>query len=331
MKVEKITDVKVKIDILQPQPVIGMGIPAIFTESTAAGIKAYNSISALAADHAANTSVHKLASAIMAQRNAPRTIQVVSFEEGKIVEAAENHFYANWHFALLADFKSEDALALSNMIEEQEFKFLVVQTPTVAEVAPMVDNELTIAVVHSEGEERFDGALIGDTANLPVGSVTWKFRSNLIGITPQELTLAQLEGIHNVHAIAYIKKAGVPQSSEGTTLSGEFIDAAHGTHWVKSNIESNLQSVLSNTDKLSYDAKGIDLLNATVTNVLETAFQQGIVRADAEGNGVYTVTTLSREDVDPSDILARIYKGISFNYERSGAIHTIEVSGTVEV
>lgn len=43
-------------------------------------------------------------------------------------------FYNDWHFALLANFVEADALALSNLIEENEFKFLVIQTATVDEL-----------------------------------------------------------------------------------------------------------------------------------------------------------------------------------------------------
>lgn len=330
MKVEKITDVKVKIDVLQPQPTIGMGNPAIFNQGTKAADKAYNSLSTIEGDFAKDSAVYKKAAAVFAQANAPKTVHVITFEEGKIADAAADYFFEDWHFALLAEFKAEDALALSNMIEEQEFKFFVVQVATVADLAPLDGNSATIGLVHPV-DEALDGALIGNAASVPVGSITWKFRHNLVGITAQKMTVAQLEAVHTAHGIAYVEKAGIPQTSEGTTLSGEYIDALHGTHWVKSNMESSIQRVLSTTDKLTFDSRGIDLLNATASNILETAFQQGIILANSEGAGEYSVTTLSREDLEPDDIAARNYKGLSFNYKRSGAIHTVEVTGTVEV
>lgn len=330
MKVEKISDVKVKIDVLRPQPTIGMGNPAIFVKGTKMGDKAYTNLTTVTADFAEDTAVYKKAAAVFAQANAPRTLHVITYEEGKIADAAAAYFFADWHFALLAEFAADDALALSNMIEEQEFKFFVVQVAQTTDLAPLQDNEATIGLVHPL-DEALDGALIGNSASLPVGSITWKFRSNFIGITAQKLTILELAAIHAVHGIAYIEKAGIPQTSEGTTLSGEYIDALHGTHWVKANMESGIQHVLSTTDKLSFDARGIDLLNATASNILETAFQQGIILMDGEGKGDYSVTTLDREDLDPADIVARNYKGLSFNYKRSGAIHAVEVTGTVEV
>ena len=122
-----------------------------------------------------------------------------------------------------------------------------------------------------------------------------------------------------------------PQTSEGKTMSGEFIDACMD-HWVKSNIETNVQRLLSTTDKLTFDSNGIALLDTTVANVLETAFNNGIVDiVDETGVGNYSVTALGRQDLNPDDIAARNYKGLSFKYKRSGAIHTVDVTGTIEV
>lgn len=330
MKVENISDVKVIINVLKPQPVVGLGNPAIFVEGTTKGHKVYHSISALSEDFDSTTDTYKKASAVLAQRNAPGSVHVITFEDGKIVEAAEDYFFEEWHFAILATHDAADALALSNMIEEQEYKFFVTQAATVAGLTPFADNESTIGLVHPI-EEYFDAAIVGAVGSLQPGSVTWKFRGDLVGITAQKLSVSQLEAVHNVNGIAYVVKAGIPQTSEGTTLSGEYIDAIHGTHWVKASLETQLQYTLSTTDKLSFDASGIDLLNAVASNVLETATAQGIVAVDTEGKGLYTVTTLQREDLDPADIAARNYKGLSFNYQRSGAIHSVVVNGTIEV
>ncbi|HHX0211998.1 TPA: DUF3383 family protein [Enterococcus faecalis] len=329
--IEKISDVNVKIDIMHPQPIVGLGNPAIFVQGAKQGYKEYTNLETLAKDFANATIVYKKADAIWKQDNKPYTISVITFEENKIADAAKSYFYNDWHFALLANFVEADALALSNLIEENEFKFLVIQTATVDELTVFTGNNLTIGLVHPL-EEFLDAALIGNTASLTVGSVTWKFRHNLVGITPNTLTTSQLQAIEKANAIAYVTKAGIPQTSEGKTLGGEFIDSLHGDHWVKSNIETKVQRLLSTTDKLTFDSNGIALLDTTVANVLETAFTNGIIDiVDETGVGNYSVTALSRQELNPDDIAARNYKGLSFKYKRSGAIHTVDVTGTIEV
>ncbi|HHW4852487.1 TPA: DUF3383 family protein, partial [Enterococcus faecalis] len=200
--IEKITDVNVKIDIMHPQPIVGLGNPAIFVQGSTQNYKEYTSLETLAKDFATTTTVYKKAETIWKQENKPQTIAVVTFAADTptspeqpdsliagsgIIAAATSYFYNDWHFALLANFVEADALALSNLIEENEFKFLVIQTATVDELTVFAGNNLTIGLAHPL-EEFLDAALIGNTASLTVGSVTWKFRHNLVGITPNTLT-----------------------------------------------------------------------------------------------------------------------------------------------
>lgn len=329
--IEKISDVNVKIDIQHPQPIVGLGNPAIFVKGTLSSYKEYTSLEVLKKDFGESTPAYKKAKAVWDQDNKPKTIAIVSYVEDKITEAATNYFYNDWHFALLDEYSETAALALSNLIEENKIKFLAVQVATVADLSVFEGNALTIGLIHPL-EETLDAALIGNTASLPVGSVTWKFRSNLVGIKANQLSISELNAIEKVNGIAYVTKGGIPQTTEGKTIGGEYIDALHGDHWVKSNVETNVQRLLSTTDKLTFDSNGIALLDTTVANVLETAFNNGIIDiVDETGAGNYTVTALSREDLDPDDIAARNYKGLSFTYKRSGAIHTVDVYGTIEV
>lgn len=329
--IEKISDVNVKIDIQHPQPIVGLGNPAIFVKGTLSSYKEYTSLEVLKKDFADTTSVYKKAKAVWDQENKPKTIAIVSYLEDKITEAATNYFYNDWHFALLDEYSETNALALSNLIEENKTKFLVVQVATAVELSVFEGNVLTIGLVHPL-TEFLDAALVGNTASLPVGSVTWKFRSNLIGIKANSLSISDLNAIEKVNGIAYVVKGGIPQTTEGKTIGGEYIDALHGDHWVKSNVETNVQRLLSTTNKLTFDSNGIALLESTVANVLETAFNNGIIDiVDDTGVGNYQVTALGRQELDAEDIATRNYKGLSFAYKRSGAIHTVDVSGTIEV
>ena len=330
--VEAISDVTVRISVLSPQSVVGLGIPAVFVAGTTPGIEEFKSLEGLTEKYTAGTSVHAKAKAVFNQINKPSKIIVITYTTGEIVAAAEDHFFSEWHFALLAENVPADALALSNFIEGQGYKFLVVQLPDVAGLAQFNGNSLTIGVVHSVVGEHLDAALVGDAASATVGSLTWKFRKNLVGISPSKVTQGELEAIHTAGGIAYVTKAGIAQTSEGKTVGGEFIDALHGDQWIKATIETRLQTLMTNTDKISFDANGIALLDSELTTVFEQAYTNGIVNMNDETEkGDYTITALQRVDLDPADIAARNYEGLSFRYKRAGAIHAVDVSGTVEV
>ncbi|PCZ07325.1 hypothetical protein AWL03_14550 [Listeria monocytogenes] len=330
--VETITDVRVHISVLYPSPRIGLGRPAIFVQGLAMDYKEYTSVEALKETFDETTAVYAKAKAVFLQKNAPDLIAVVTYEEGKMLDAAEAYFLKSWHFAVLADYSAADALALSNFVEEQQFKFAVFQVATATEITPLVKNTRTIVIVHSKVDEKVDAALLGNVANLPVGSVTWKGRYDLKGVTAEDLKATEIDAIQQAGGLCYIEKAGIAQTSDGKTVSGEFIDAIHGDDWIKSTIETRLQKLLTETDKLTFDAQGIALLQGELTTVLNEGFTNGIIdRNDETGEANYSITALQRADLSEDDIAKRNYKGLSFRYKRSGAIHSVDVYGEVEV
>ena len=65
--------------------------------------------------------------------------------------------------------------------------------------------------------------------------------------------------------------------------------------------------------------------------VLAQAVSFGIIKIDDKtGNGIYTVTTSPRSEQSQKDLSDRHYGGISYEYQRSGAIDTVTVKGTID-
>ena len=93
-----------------------------------------------------------------------------------------------------------------------------------------------------------------------------------------------------------------------------------------------MQRLLSNSSKITFDAAGIAQIDATVTAVLTTATNNGIISVNPETNaGEFTVTTTSRAQSSEEDIAQRNYTGLKFSYTRSGAIHTVKVNGQINI
>lgn len=175
-----------------------------------------------------------------------------------------------------------------------------------------------------------DAALVGANATLTVGSITWKFKE-LVGITPELLTSNELSGINRCKAIAYVEVNNRGETSEGWTLSGEYIDVLHGILWVKTNVQGKLENFLQENGKVPYEQRGITQLSGVVTQVLEEAYEQGIILTDPiTGKGDYSVDTTSRDEQSQQYISDRHYGGLSFTYHVSGAIHTVTVNGQVQ-
>ncbi|WP_155286043.1 DUF3383 family protein [Lacticaseibacillus zhaodongensis] len=237
---------------------------------------------------------------------------------------------------------ADDAQTISNYIEIKKRRFfvegLIATTDTAdnaADLSKKYDgNERTILFASGTTQQEAEygvGALIGELANQVVGSITWKFKT-LNGVKPTDYTQSQVNRMHDAGIFTYVSKAGIEQTSEGLTVSGEFIDALHGDDWVKAEMESQLQDLLSQSKKISYDTAGIAEIKAVANTVLTTATANGIVLIDATtGKGTFTVTTVSRADTPIEDIEKRQYNGMSFTYKRSGAIHAITVHGLVQL
>lgn len=337
----ELSDVQVILDVAKPEIPVNLGVLAIFVPGITAGKAEYTSEEdALAAIKDENAAA--IASGYFAQEGHATKLLVVTYTE--LATALKDYVNSGWEFATVAGVNAADGdkQVLANFVEGRGRQFAAFAVPAIDDtvanaetiVKPYFGNERTI--IFSVGADDKEagaglGALIGALGNRTVGSITWKFKT-LNGVKPVDWNSSQLDKLHQNGIFSYVTKAGQEQTSEGITVSGEFIDALHGDDWVKASAESDLQQLLNTTDKLSYDAKGIAQIDATITGVLLTATANGIVLLDDKtGAGQYSVTTQARADVPATDVQSRHYAGASFSYTRSGAIHTVTVHGTVNL
>lgn len=337
-----IQDVIVTIDVQNPAPKVGLGRPLILAESvsTTSTYKEYFGLDTLKVDFAEGTSTYKKAKAVFDQKNKPDLVAVGTYcatADGvdpllglTIVQAFEKYYEKPWHFLLLPDADAAERLSISSALQAHKFKFLVLKVENKTDLTPFILNSRTICYYHpGKVEEQIDAAIIGDAASLIVGSITWKFRKELSGITPIDISSAELKDIHVAGGNAYVLKAGTPQTSEGLTVNGSYIDFIHGQDWVKANAESELQQLLVNNDKVPSNDVGIDMGVAVLTNVLTEAARNGIVDKDKDKKALFTITAKPMDQIPQEDRNKRIYSGLGFEYHPEGAFHEMKVKGTV--
>lgn len=289
----------------------------------------YSDADAVGYAYGEQSGIYAKASAYFAQANPSDRIAVLTYDPSKLKNSLEAFWYFDWTFAIQAESKiGDETMSLSNIFEANKDHFLVLQSADPSVYNGYRGQNYTIGLVHDLSEP-MDAALLGSTALLPVGSTTWKLR-NLVGITPDLLTVSELKGIATNYAIAYVEVAGQGETSEGTSLSGEYIDTLHGALWVKTEMQNRLERLLQSNNKIPYEQSGINMIQGVAITVLEQALEQGIVLTnEANGKGDYTVTATPRSAQSKDDISKRHYGGLSFTYHASGAIHTITVHGTI--
>jgi hypothetical protein len=89
------------------------------------------------------------------------------------------------------------------------------------------------------------------------------------------------------------------------------------------------QKVLNNAAKVPYDNNGIAMLESVAVDVLQGAFNDGMIATKEDGSPDYTVSYALREDTSEVDRAARQYIGGTFTFALAGAIHRVEITGTI--
>lgn len=333
-------DVKVVIDIKKPSSLIGLGTPLILASKTGTPFyKEYVDIDSVKEDFADSTDTYKLAKQIFDQGdNRPYKIAIATYDLAATPtaispsDALETYFYNDWYFVMLDTGVVADYKAISDVVETNALKMAIHMVDDPADYITLKagDYDRTIVFYHDDLSEVPHAALIGAVGSKPVGSVTWKFKT-LNFVSPQDLSPGEVNDVHENGAIAYVTKAGINQTSEGIVVSGEFIDVIHGKDWVKLNIEQQVQYLLSTNDKVPYTDAGIAQIESTVKTVLEVAGQNGIIATDENGKYMYSINTLGRNEVLPTDRAARKYNGLTFTFDLDGAIHEATIHGEILV
>lgn len=297
--------------------------------ATNAVYREYKTIDAVQKDYPIDSDVWKKASAYFAQDNCSDRVAVLNLDLSKAYQSLQAFWYFNWTFAVFSKNPSNDDLkTVSNIFETNKNRFLVIQGTDADYFKAVLGQNYTIGIYHT-GDQAIDAAWIGDTANLQVGSVTWKFR-NLNGIDPDVLTSTELHSLEDMNVQAYVAVLGRNQTTEGKAMSGEYIDILHGILWVQTEMQTKLEELLQNNDRIPYEQKGINMILATGTQVLEEAWENGIILTnDSTGIGDYSITAEPRDEQSAEDLSNRHYGGLRFTYHAGSAIHSITVHGTV--
>ncbi|QCT03291.1 hypothetical protein E6C60_2579 [Paenibacillus algicola] len=329
-----IKDVTVIIDIKKPTPIVGFGKPLIIGTSAAAKpYKSYTDLAEVAADHTINSEIYKAAAAIFNQEHRPPELAVMSRETaGTWEDFLPQIFEKDWYFLICTRSAVEDITAIADAVEANDSRQFMVSTTSKEDMVTIKAKEYknTTVFYHTNIDNYPEAALVGEAGSKTVGSITWKGQ-RLRGILPLDISAAELREIHNLGGITYVTKAGDPVTSEGKTVSGEYIDVIHAKHFVIYTIEYEVQKLFNNArnQKIGYDNTGIAQIEGVVRNVLQRCTLQGIIARDDAGTGLFETTFKTREQTTALERSTREYNGGTFGFELAGAIHETTIRGLV--
>lgn len=170
-----------------------------------------------------------------------------------------------------------------------------------------------------------NAAAVGVELPKDPGSYTMKFKT-LNGVEVTNLSTSEKTNAAAKRANTYTEVAGIAIVEEGvTSAAGEFIDVVRGVDWLQARLQERIFTLFINNDKVPFTDIGVGLIEAEIAAQLQDAITAGLLAADPAP--VVTVPRVA--DVPFADRAARCLTGLTFNATLAGAIHKVEIQGTV--
>jgi hypothetical protein len=194
----------------------------------------------------------------------------------------------------------------------------------------------TACIYHPSPYNFAAAAWVGRVAPTTPGKATWKFK-RLRGVTPVSgLTATHRDNLRDKACNCYTNLTStLPQTWEGMTVDGNFIDATRGDDWVDDDMKLGIAEVLAGNDIVPMSPAGINMIEAPIRATLERAVENGIYLGEGvDENDVPlapTITVPKIGDISAANRAARILPDMKWHANRSNATHHVEVAGTVSL
>jgi hypothetical protein len=167
---------------------------------------------------------------------------------------------------------------------------------------------------------------IGEMFPKDPGSATWAYKT-LRGMTVSVFTAAELAGLDGKNINHYTTVGGVNITQKGYSASGEFLDITRGVDWFHARLQERLFALLVTLDKIAYDEAG-GLVYAEIFAQLEEARKSRVV-APNEDATPWVITISEVGDISSADKVLRNFPDVEFSAFLAGAVHTLQIVGTL--
>ena len=184
----------------------------------------------------------------------------------------------------------------------------------------------TAPAYHPDNGSFLAEAWAGRCLPLDPGSETWKFKQ-LSGVATVNLTSTHRTNLKAKRINHYYSVGGRGITAEGVVSANEFIDIIRGVDWLHARLAERIFARLSQVDKIPYTNAGVAVIEGEVRAQLDDGIDVGFLREDPAP----FVTVPKVADIDDADRAARLLPDITFGAEAAGAIHKVELRGTISV
>lgn len=273
-------------------------------------------------DFDTESKLYKMAIRLFMQKPQPQEVAIVG-KLGKAVEGLKLVLEENndWFFLTCTDNSVEAIKAMSDLVAVNNKMFAT--TVNDYEDAKKLFKEVydNTFIMYHDDVDSYVAEGLAVIMSYSIGGKTGKFKT-IQGVKGANITLTQLNELHKNNIFSYVEKLGVLQTSEGTVMSGEYIDIVLGEYWIRFRMEESLQRLALINDKIPYTDFGIGMLVGAVEEVLSRAVKQTIIE-----EGQYKIDYTLRKDVPSNEVALRKYNYVKWTAMLQGAIHSAQISG----
>lgn len=177
---------------------------------------------------------------------------------------------------------------------------------------------------HANSGQWLSAAWLGKMLPTDPGSATWKFKT-LAGITVDTLRAAEVAALVAKKSNYYTECNGINITCEGWAASGTFFDETRFIDWLSARISEGAFKALVDNPKLPYTNAGIEV----ILNIVRARLSDGIDAGGLSADPAPVVTAPSVASIDAADKAARCVPNIKFTATLAGAIHKVQIRGTL--
>ena len=165
------------------------------------------------------------------------------------------------------------------------------------------------------------------------GGETWA-NKKLAGVTTDPLTETQYIAITKKNGNTFERFRNISITQNGKVAAGEWIDVIRFRDWLQKEITVNVFNALVNNDKIPYTDEGIAIIEAQIRQALELGTRRGgiaPVEYDEDGNENYgyTISVPLSSSISANQKATRVLQDVSFTARLAGAIHVVEITGSL--
>lgn len=234
---------------------------------------------------------------------------------------------------------SEDIMELAEYIETQKMMYVFSVKPSDAGI-PNITTDIgsrlqlramsrTVPIYAEDPTEYPECAIVGKQAPKDPGSTTWKFKE-VSGVTASNLSdnfslilkgdkYTQGKGYNT-----YEPTGGRNIFAEGRASNGEFIDVIRFADWLEARMRERIFLTLLNSEKIPFTSAGFGIIEGRMREVLNLGITVG-------GISSYTVDVPNPRAADPNERANRVATGFRFSAILQGAVHFVEIQGSLEI